>query len=88
MKLTTPDHKAPEDAAQRLAVPPVVCYPPDSLQPAPLDEYRALRQHAVQSQQVIVPPRDARCFEVPAGSFFRITSVEGSCAAWHSFKYR
>jgi uncharacterized protein YcgI (DUF1989 family) len=24
-----------------------------------------------------VPPREARCFEVPAGHFFRITSVEG-----------
>jgi len=78
MKLTTPDHKAPYDAAQRLALPPVVCYPPDSLEPAPLDEYRALRQHAVQTEQVIVPPRDAKCFEVQAGSFFRITSVEGS----------
>ena len=24
-----------------------------------------------------MPPRDARCFEVPAGSFFRIVSIEG-----------
>lgn len=78
MKLTTPEHKPPEDAAQRLTLPPVVCYPPDTLKPAPLDDYRALRQHAVQAEQVIVPPRDAKCFAVPAGSFFRITSVEGS----------
>ena len=26
----------------------------------------------------MVPPREARCFDVPFGSFFRITSVEGS----------
>ena len=28
--------------------------------------------------EVLVPPREARCFEVPAGHFFRIVSVEGS----------
>ncbi|MBV1863041.1 MAG: DUF1989 domain-containing protein [Rhodobacteraceae bacterium] len=29
-------------------------------------------------ETVIIPPRDAACFEVPAGNFFRIVSVEGS----------
>lgn len=27
--------------------------------------------------EVIVPPRDGRCFKVPAGHFFRVVSVEG-----------
>ena len=27
---------------------------------------------------MIVPPRDARCFDVPKGHFFRITSIEGA----------
>jgi uncharacterized protein YcgI (DUF1989 family) len=27
--------------------------------------------------EVVVPARDARCFAVPAGHFFRITSIEG-----------
>ena len=27
--------------------------------------------------QVMVPPREARCFEVPKGHFFRICCVEG-----------
>ncbi len=27
--------------------------------------------------EVIVPPREARAFDVPAGHFFRIVSVEG-----------
>jgi uncharacterized protein YcgI (DUF1989 family) len=31
----------------------------------------------VKTNEVLVPARDARCFEVPAGHVFRITSVEG-----------
>lgn len=38
---------------------------------------KSLRARASKTGEVLVPPRDARCFEVPAGHFFRITSVEG-----------
>jgi uncharacterized protein YcgI (DUF1989 family) len=31
--------------------------------------------------EVIVPPRDARCFHVPAGCFFRIVSIEARRSA-------
>ena len=69
---------APEDAAARQAIPPVICYPNDTLPPVPMALYERARAGLEKTGEVLVPPRDARCFEVPAGHFFRITSVEGS----------
>ncbi|WP_350333570.1 urea carboxylase-associated family protein [Coralliovum pocilloporae] len=71
------NHHIPEDAADRRAVEPVICYPVNSLSPPDLDTYRTLRETAEKTDEVIAPPRDAACFRVPAGHFFRITSVEG-----------
>ncbi len=68
---------APDDAAARRAVAPVICYPNDSLPPADMALYRQARQGAVKTDEVLVPARDAACFEVPAGHFFRISSVDG-----------
>ena len=68
---------APSDAVARRAVAPVICYPPETLPAPDLDLYRAARATATKTAEVVVPPRDAACFEVPAGHFFRITSIEG-----------
>jgi uncharacterized protein YcgI (DUF1989 family) len=78
MKNRPADFAAPDDAADRLGVEPVVCYDPTTLPQPDLDLYAHLRAGATQSEQIMVPPREARCFSVPAGSFFRISSVEGS----------
>lgn len=67
----------PVDAEERRAVPPVICYPSEGLTPPDLPLLRRARQGATLRSQHLVPPRDAACFEVPAGSFFRITSVDG-----------
>lgn len=67
----------PQDADERRQVAPVVCYPPETLTPPNLVLYRAARESATKTSEVRVPPREARVFEVPAGSFFRISSVEG-----------
>ncbi|MGA9412204.1 MAG: DUF1989 domain-containing protein [Roseobacter sp.] len=67
----------PADANTRRAVPPVVCYPPDALPPPDLSLFAKARKTATKVDEVIVPPREARTFSVPAGSFFRITSIEG-----------
>ncbi|GAB5437999.1 urea carboxylase-associated family protein [Falsiruegeria mediterranea] len=69
---------APADADARRAIPPVICYPNETLPEPPLDLYRAARATAVKTDEVLVPARDARCFTVPAGHFFRISSVEGA----------
>lgn len=67
----------PTDADVRRAVAPVVCYPNDTLPVPDLDMYRAARDGAEKVGEVIVPPREAACFRVAAGQFFRITSVDG-----------
>ncbi len=77
MKLDTPEHAQPHDADSRRKVAPVICYPVDTLVPPDLDAYRAVRDGWEKVGEVIVPPRDARSFTVPAGHFFRIVSVEG-----------
>ncbi len=68
----------PEDADARRAAPPVLCYPKDTLYVPPLDLYRAARETAQETQRIRVPPREARCFNLSAGSFFRITCPEGA----------
>lgn len=77
MKLTNPQHPAPTDALERKAIKPVICYPTNTLPTPSLDHYAKARQDWTQIDEVLVPPRDARTFSVPAGHFFRITSVEG-----------
>lgn len=67
----------PEDAAARRAVEPVICYPNDTLPKVDLAKYRRASAGAVKSGEVLVPAREAACFEVPAGHVFRITSVDG-----------
>lgn len=70
--------QAPPDADTRRAIPPVICYPNDAL---PKPDIPALTKAFSTSRitgETIVPPRDARCFRVPAGGVFRITSIEGS----------
>ncbi len=71
------DASSPADAEARRAVRPVICYPVETLPPAPMEIYRAARDTLAKVDEVVVPPRDARCFSVPAGHFFRIVSIEG-----------
>lgn len=67
----------PQDADSRRAVAPVICYPVDTLPVPDMALYTAARADLTKVNEVTVPPREARCFSVPAGHFFRITSVEG-----------
>ncbi|PVE24667.1 hypothetical protein DC522_09680 [Microvirga sp. KLBC 81] len=67
----------PQDAEARRKIPPVICYPVDTLPRPDLAAYQAVREGWQKVDEVIVPPREARCFSVPAGSFFRIVSIEG-----------
>lgn len=69
---------APSDAAARRAIAPVICYPVETLPAPDMPMLEAARATLVKTGEVIVPPRDAATFTVPAGHFFRITSVEGS----------
>ncbi len=77
MKPDQPEHRKPEDAAQRRAVLPVICYPVDDLPCPDLVTRRAARKGWQRTSSTLVPPREARSFQVPAGHFFRIISVDG-----------
>lgn len=68
----------PHDADTRRAVKPVICYPVDTLPEANMSLYEAARNDLTKVDEVRVPAREARCFSVPAGHFFRIVSIEGS----------
>ncbi|WP_439559832.1 urea carboxylase-associated family protein [Roseinatronobacter sp.] len=70
--------KAPKDADARRAIAPVICYPNDTLYKPPLETYRAARAKASETNSITIPPREARCFYVTAGSFFRISCPEGA----------
>lgn len=69
---------APADAAERQAKPVIVSYSVDKLPPFDEDFYNKARESMVKVDEVIVQPRDASSFKVPAGHFFRIVSTEGS----------
>lgn len=68
----------PVYAAARRSQPPVVCYTVENLPPFDQPFYEAARGNMRKLAEVIVNPRDAATFEVPAGHFFRIVSTEGS----------
>jgi len=68
---------APADAKQRKAVRPVIAYPADALPQPDMGRYIEARGTLERTGEVIVAPRDAATFQVAAGHFFRIVSVEG-----------
>ncbi|KAB2538423.1 hypothetical protein AL035_19295 [Salipiger aestuarii] len=67
----------PADADARRAVPPVICYPTDTLPVPDMVRYRRALDGAMAVSQLLAPPRGACHFRVKAGQFFRITSVGG-----------
>ena len=67
----------PTDATERQQAPAIVCYDVNSV-PGRDEAYRTLwRENLQVVDTVIVPPRDAATFKVPAGYGFRIVSIEG-----------
>ena len=56
---------------------PIICYDVDCLPPHNEAFYSAAKEGMVKINEVLVAPRDGACFQVPAGHFFRIVSVDG-----------
>jgi uncharacterized protein YcgI (DUF1989 family) len=67
----------PPDAAARRRAPRVLTYSVEQLPSFNAAFYNEVRAALSKVAEVTVPPRDAKAFEVPAGHFFRIVSVEG-----------
>ena len=68
----------PADAESRKKAKPIVCYSVENLPAFDKDFYQRARSDMDKTDEVIVQPRDASTFRVPAGHLFRIVSVEGS----------
>ena len=66
----------PADIESRVGADLVICYPNNSISNN-LEILHEARKHIKQVDVVIVPPRDARTFNVKSGNFFRIESIEG-----------
>lgn len=67
----------PDDAELRKSVKPVICYPTDSLKSPNMNNYLIARKNLKKIDQIIIPPRDAKCFRVPKSHFFRIYCQNG-----------
>ena len=67
----------PIDAKDRINIKPVICYPIDDLQDTNLSILHNARKNLKSITEIIIPPRDAKTFEVKKGQFFRIESIEG-----------
>ena len=67
----------PLDSKDRVNVKPIVCYPIDSLKETNLSILHLARKNLKSISEIIIPPRDAKTFEVKKGQFFRIESIEG-----------
>jgi uncharacterized protein len=68
---------APLDFKDRIMDKPIVCYPIDDLKEINLPILHSARNRLKRISEIIVPPRDAKTFEVKKGQFFRIESIEG-----------
>ena len=77
MKTQLPDNHAPADASERKSVEPVICYPIDTLPEFDAAAFEASRASLELVDTVMVAPREAETFFVPAGCFFRIICPEG-----------
>ena len=76
--MTGPSHsRPPPDADQRRAAKPTIVYEVDKLPAYDAAFYENARAGAAKVGEVIVPPREGRAFDVPAGHFFRIVSIDG-----------
>ena len=69
--------KKPEDLLKRVGAKPIICYPNDSFKDENLNILHEARKHIKQIDEVLIPPRDAKTFNVKKGNFFRIESVDG-----------
>ena len=70
-------HPKPEDGEKRKLKKPVICYPSDTIKIDHWSDYQVARKDLDKIDEIIIPPRDAKCFEVKAGNFFRIESIDG-----------
>jgi len=73
----TPETPPPADAEARRAAQATLCYPTNTLPRRPVALYQAARKGLRKTAEHVANPREATCFQVPAGHFFRVVSTQG-----------
>ncbi len=73
----SPQSPPPSDSAERRAARPVIVYPSERLPALDHAFYDDVRTGMTKIDEIGVPPREGRAFDIPAGHLFRIVSVEG-----------
>ena len=69
--------KKPPDINERIGANPIICYPNNKIEEKNLDILHLARKNLTKKDEIIIPPRDAKTFEVKRGEFFRIESIDG-----------
>ena len=69
--------KKPINFKERIGSKPIVCYPNNNLENKNLEILHKARNYLEKIDEIIVPPRDAKTFNIKSGNFFRIESIEG-----------
>ena len=69
--------KKPENFKERSGAKPIICYPNNNLEDGNLKILQNARKFLKKIDEIMIPPRDAKTFNVKSGNFFRIESVEG-----------
>tara|TARA_B100001996_G_C18629571_1_gene581190 strand:+ start:567 stop:1436 length:870 start_codon:yes stop_codon:yes gene_type:complete len=70
--------KKPKDSDKRKKNNLVICYPLKTLKVNNFSIYQKARKETKVINEIIVPPREAKCFNVKAGNFFKIQCVDGA----------
>ena len=70
--------KEPKDSLLRKKANLVICYPLQDLNNSNLKILLQARKKISLIEEIIIQPREANCFTVKKGDFFRIESIEGS----------
>ena len=68
--------KKPLDISGRIGAKPVVCYPNNNIEEKNLTILHLARKNLSKENEIIIPPRDAKTFQVKKGEFIRIESVQ------------
>ena len=54
----------PLDIEKRIGAEPIVCYPNSNIEDKNLNILHSAREHLIKKEEIIIPPRDAKTFEV------------------------
>ncbi len=69
--------KKPDNLNERIGAKPIVCYPNHNLEDKNLSILHNARKYLKKASEILIPPRDAKTFDVKSGDFFRVESVDG-----------